>query len=71
VASNGCAAISETWLRENEHITDALMISLAVIMSNELSNRDPQCILSKQNHALETGFLNAADEALGVAIQVR
>ena len=47
------------------------MVSLAVVMSHELSNGDPQRILSEQNHALHTGLLDAADEALGIAIQVR
>jgi hypothetical protein len=70
-ASNRPSTISETDLREKEPITDALMVSLAVVMSNELSNRDPQRILSEQNHALQTALLDAADEALGVAIQVR
>jgi len=41
-ASNRCGAISETELRENERVTDALMVSFAVIMSNELSNGDPK-----------------------------
>ena len=45
------------------------MVALAVVMSHELSNGDPQRILSEQNHALQTGLLDAADEALGVAIE--
>jgi hypothetical protein len=69
-ASNRCGAISEIELRENERVTDALMVSFAAIMSNELSNGDPKRVLSEEDHALQTGFFNAADEALGIAIQV-
>ena len=56
-ASNLPGAISEIDLRKKEHITDALMVSLAVVMRNELPNGDPQRTLSEQNHALQTGYL--------------
>jgi hypothetical protein len=69
-ASNRCGAISETDLRVNENISDALMVSLAVIVSNELSHGVPQRVLSKQNDSLQTGLLDAADKTFGIAIQV-
>jgi len=58
-------------VREDEQIADALVISFAVIMGNEFSHGNPQRPLSEQNHALQAGLLNAADEALGVTVQVR
>jgi hypothetical protein len=70
-ASNRSSAISKAGLRGDEHVADALMIPLAVIVSDELSNGDPQSVLSEQNHALQAGLLNAAYEPLGVAVQVR
>ena len=39
-ASNWSGALRATEVREDEQITDALMVSLAVIMSNELANGD-------------------------------
>ena len=70
-ATNRSGAVGETGLRENEQITEALMVSLEVIMGDELSNSDAQSTLSEQNHAFQAGLLNAAHEALGIAVQVR
>jgi hypothetical protein len=42
------------------------MVSLAVIMGDELSNSDTQSALSEQNQAFQAGLLNAADEAVGI-----
>jgi hypothetical protein len=45
-ASNRSAMIDETGVRENEQVADALMISLAVIVLDELSNGCPRRLLS-------------------------
>jgi hypothetical protein len=47
------------------------MVSLAMVMGNEFPNRSPQLVLPKQNHAIQTGLLDAADKPFRVAIQVR
>jgi hypothetical protein len=39
--------IDETGVGKNEQVADALMISLAVIVRDELSNRCPQRLLSE------------------------
>src|SRR5580693_496788 len=70
-ASNRSSTVSQIDFRENEHIADALMVPLAVIMSDELANGDSQSVLSEQNHTLQARLLNAAHEPLGVAVQVR
>jgi hypothetical protein len=44
------------------------MVSLAVIMSNELANGNAQRVLTEQNHALQAGLLYAADEALASSV---
>ena len=64
-------AVGETGIRENEQITDALMISLAMIMRDELPNGCAQRALPEQNHPFQTGLLYRTDEAFGVAVQVR
>ena len=46
-ASNRSATIDETGVGEKEQVADALMISLAMIVRDELSNRCPQRLLSE------------------------
>ena len=64
-------AICQTGIGHDEHVADALMVSLAVIMSDELPDGGSQRLFAKQDHPVQTTFLNAADEPFGVAVQVR
>ena len=64
------ASVGDTGIRDDEQIANALMISLTVIMCDEFPNRCAKRVFSEQNHALQAGLLNTADEALGVAVQV-
>jgi hypothetical protein len=70
-ASDRSVAMCETAIRNNEQITDALMVPLAMIVDNELPNGLPQRAFSEQNHPLQAGFFDTAHEAFGVAVQVR
>jgi len=70
-ASNRSAAVGEAVIRKDEQIADALVISLAVIVRHEFANGCPRRLLSKQNHPFQAGLPYAADEAFGVAVQVR
>ncbi len=63
-------AICQTWTGHDQHVSDALMISLGVIMRDELPDGGPQRIFAEQNHSVQTAFLNTADEPLSVAVQV-
>jgi hypothetical protein len=52
-------------------VAKTLVVSFAVIMQNELVNRFAQRPLPEEDHALQAGLLDAADESLGVRIQIR
>src|SRR6266404_1709187 len=52
-------------------VGQALMIALRVVMGDEVVNGRPQRLLSKQDHPLQTGFLDGSHEPLGVGIQIR
>jgi hypothetical protein len=47
------------------------VIALGVVVGNEVLNGCPQRLLSKQDHLLQTGFLDGPYESLGVRIQIR
>ena len=47
------------------------MVPLNVVMGYEVSNGVSQCILTKEDHLIQTAFFDATDEAFGVCIQIR
>ena len=63
--------IEEAAIGNDEPIADALVVSLAMIVRDELPNGCSQCILSEENKPVQTGLLNAADKAFCIAVQVR
>src|SRR5579862_9002894 len=65
------APVGETRIRKDEQIANALMISLTVIMCDESPNRRAKRVFSEQNHPFQTRLLYRANEAFGVAVQVR
>ena len=65
------APVGETGIREDEQIANALMISLTVIMREEFPNRCAKRAFSEQNHPFQATLLYSADEAFGVAVQIR
>lgn len=69
-ASDRSVVIEEAAIGNDESVSDALVVSLAMIVRDELPNGSSQCILSKENHPFQTGLFNAADEAFCVAVQV-
>ena len=58
------------WVRLNQAVAQALVVSLAVIMSYEVLNGCSQRTFPEQDQPLEAGLLDAADEALGVGVQI-
>jgi hypothetical protein len=44
------------------------MVPLNVVVRYEFSNGVAQCILSKEDHPVQTAFFDATDEAFGVGI---
>ena len=71
MAADRPTAVSDTGIRHDEHVADALMVSLTVIMRDEFPDGDPQRLFTEQNHPIQTAFLNTSNEPLRVAIQVR
>ena len=69
-ASHRSVTTSETGIRENEQIADALVISLAVIVRHELANGCPQRVLAEQNQPVQTGLLDGSHKSLGICVQV-
>jgi hypothetical protein len=62
---------SGAFIWHDQPVAETLVVSLAVIMENELANPFAQRALTKEDHALQAGFLDAAYESLGVRIGVR
>ena len=58
------------WVRLNQAVAQALVVSLAVIMGYEVLNRCSQRTFSEQDQPFEAGLLDASHEALGVAVQI-
>ena len=58
-------------LGEKQHVPDALVVPLEVIMRLEFANRPSQRAFAEQNQAVQTGFLDTPDEALGERIEIR
>jgi hypothetical protein len=59
------------FVRDDQPVVETLVVSLAMIMHHEFVNSFAQRSLTEQDDALQTGFLDAADESFGVGIQVR
>jgi len=57
--------------RTDELVCQALMIALAVIMRNKVLNGCPQRLLTEEDQAVQTGFLDAAHKPLRVGVQIR
>ena len=47
------------------------MVPFEMVMGNEFSDRIPQRIFTKQNHAFEATFFNCADEPFRMRVQIR
>src|SRR5947209_2576697 len=63
--------ISMAFIRRDQPVAETLVVSLAMIMRNELVNPFSQRALTEEDHALQAGFFNAAHESLGICIQIR
>src|SRR5262249_4755344 len=58
------------WFAGNdESVVQSLMVSLHMIMGNEMSNGVPERIFTKENHLLETTFFNGPHESFRVGVQ--
>ena len=55
----------------DEAIAEALVIPLVVVVRDELADGTTQQALTDEHHPLEARFLDGADEAFRVGIQVR
>jgi hypothetical protein len=51
-------------------ISQPLVIALGVMMGDEVAKGRPRRLLAKEDHALQTRFLNGPLESLGVGIQI-
>jgi hypothetical protein len=58
-------------LWKDQPIPQPLVIALGVIVGDEVANCCAQRLLVKQDHALQTRFLNDSHESLGMCIQIR
>ena len=58
-------------LRANDLVLHALVITFGMVVRKEVLNSRSQRRLAKEDHPLQTGFLNAANEPLRVRVQVR
>ncbi len=47
------------------------MVPFEMVMGNEFSDRVPQRIFTKENHAFEATFFNCADEPFRMRVQIR
>ena len=54
----------------DELVPQALMIALAVIMSDEVLNGGPQRLLAEEDHAIQARLLDATHKSLRVGVQI-
>jgi len=57
------------FVRDDQPVVETLVVSLAMIMHYEFVNSFALRSLTEQDDALQTGFLDAADESFGVAFR--
>lgn len=62
---------SVAFIGHKQPVAETLVVSLAVIVQNELVNSFAQRAFTKEDHSVQAGFLNAANEAFRIGIQVR
>jgi len=62
--------ISLACIGHKQPVAETLMVSLAVIMQNELVNSLAQRTFTKEDHSVQAGFLDAANEALRIRIRM-
>ena len=68
MATDWPTAIGDSGIRHDEHVADAPVISLAVIMCDELPDGGSECLFTEQNHPVQAALLNTPDEPFGVAV---
>jgi hypothetical protein len=61
---------SFAFIGHNQAVAETLVVSLAVIVQNELVNSLAQCPFTKEDHSVQAGLLDAANEALRIGIQM-
>ena len=65
---HGATMTSWASIGHNQPVAETLVVSLAVIMQNELVNSFAQLVFAKEDHSVQAGFLYAANEALRIGI---
>jgi hypothetical protein len=69
-SANAPCRVAGKVVTEDEQISDALMIPLALVMRYEIPNCLFETGLSELDHPFETRLFDCADKALGTAVQV-
>jgi hypothetical protein len=52
-------------VRDNQPIAESLMISLRMVMREVFAYRGSQGVFAKEDHSVQTFFLDRLDESLG------
>src|SRR5215831_20289337 len=65
------ASICVRPLRQDQPVADSLVVSLVMIMQNELLDPFAQRLFPEPDHPFQTRLLDAAHEPLGVGVQIR
>src|SRR6478736_3908983 len=65
------ARFQVTRLGKNDSIGQPLVVSFAMIVRHEISNGRLERRLSKQNHSVQAGLLDASHKSLRVRVQIR
>jgi hypothetical protein len=56
------------FIGHDQPVAQTLVVSFAVIMQYELVNSFAQCVFIEEDHSVQTGLLDAANEALRIGI---
>ena len=56
------------FLGYDQPVTETLVVSFQMIMPHKFGNPFAQRILAEPDHAIQAGFLDAADESFGIGI---
>ena len=59
------------FIRNDQPVFQALMITFQMVMLQKLANAGPQRIFTEENHLLQAAFLNRPYKTFGIGIQIR
>src|SRR6516164_2796126 len=70
-ALDGCNAISDKLVRDDEPIVQTLVVALVMVVQHKLVDGPPHGAFAEQNHSFQARLLDGSHKALRVGIEIR